>query len=430
MGAVDLPLFNFETKLLVNWQLARYLTGTGLATFADRLAQVQLLSTVVMSGPDGEGLGSNTLALLLPFVLFSYAFGAQADRHDNRKLLISITVVRALLVLIIPTMLMSLGATGPIIPLSVFALCTCSAFCSVLNFGIIPSLAIDPKHLRPANAAALLTTTTATLAAVSTTPFLSEIWLPHETLRFAAIVYFVAMFFYWTLDRSKTQKIQIVSNDTMEVATFFKIHRNAISIFRLGFFLHFGHGVMFWLFLVFCLQNTQLNNAQSFNLFAAIAVGFVIGSVLSLTFTKHFRGSSLIGYSTLIAAASCTIFVLLGTNLWMRYFLIIIGTTGATTLIAIDAIMQKFFNGKLRAKVFGAILCLSTGGFAIATVCTEQLTTHYSALTILRGIAAGWLIYTLLVVLTSKKLRNKLLKPNHSKRSRTSAESTTAAIKK
>ncbi len=401
-----------------------------MATFADRLAQMQLLSTVVMSGPDGQGLGSNTLALLLPFVLFSYGFGAQVDRHDNRKLLISVTVVRALLVLIIPTLLTWIGATGPIIPLSVFALCSCIAFCSVLNFGIVPRLATEPQKLRQANAATLLTTTAATLAAVSATPFLSDIWMPHETLRFAAIVYFIAMYFYWTIDRSKTQKILVVSNDTQAVATFFKIHRHAISIFRLGLFLNFGHGVMFWLLLVFCLQNTQLNNAQSFNLFAAVAVGFVTGSVLSLTFTKHFRGSSLITYSTLIAAASCTVFVILGTNLWMRYFLLIIGTTGATTLVTIDSIMQKVFNSKLRAKVYGAILCLSTGGFAITTVCLEQLTTHYSAITILRATAAGWLIYTLFVLLASKKLRNKLFKPNQAAQSKASATDTSSAIKK
>jgi predicted MFS family arabinose efflux permease len=426
----DLPLL-IRDKALVNWQLARYLTGTGLATFADRLAQVQLLSTVVMSGPDGQGLGSNTLSLVLPFVLFSYAIGSVVDRTNNRKLLITVTVARALLVLSIPTILTSLGATGPIIPLCISTLCACIAFSTITNFGVIPRLVTAHTQLRSANAASLLTAATATLFAVSISPFLAEIWLPHETLRFASVLYFIAMFFFWTIDNTRTKTISAAADDIKEVAKALHENNGVISIFRLALFAHIGHGLFYCMFLVFCLQNTQLNNAQSFNIFATIALGFLAGAVASMTWIKQIKASSTIGFSTMAAAIACLLFSILGSNAtWMRIFLLIMGTTGATALIAIDLLLQRQFDHKVRAKIYGAIVCLSAAAYTIAIVGVEQIATRYSALTILRGIAVGWLSYAFLVALSSKKLKNQLLKAQSDTTTTKSAKAIRSPIKK
>ncbi len=415
----------------MNWQLARYFLGTGLATFADRSAQVQLLSTVVMSGPDGQGLGSNTLSLLMPFVLFSYALGAQADNQDNRKLLITTTLIRGLLLLCIPTILTSLGATGPIVPLSIFALSTCIVICTILDFALLPRLANSTKQLATANAISLLTITTATLAAVSITPFLSDIWLPHETLRMAAILHFVAMVLFWTLDRTRTKILPRSINETEELANVFKIRKGSISVFRLGFFAYVGQGIFYCLFLVFCIQNTQLNNAQSSNIFATLALGFLSGAIACLTFFRRIRPSALIGYSTALAALACLLFVTVGSNSTaLRTFLLIMGTTGATTLICMNSLLQREFNCNVRGKVYGAILCLATATYTLAAVGVEQVATHYSALTIVRVMAAGWLSYVVLVALSSDGLKTRWRKARRQHRSKLASKAAQVTLKK
>lgn len=415
----------------MNWPLVRYFLGTGLTTFADRSAQMQLLSTVVMSGPDGQGLGSNTLSLLMPFVLFSYGLGALADNRDNRKLLIATTVVRGLLVLSIPTILTSFGATGAIVPLSIFALSACIVICTILDFALLPRLSNGTKQLRTANAISFFTITAATLAAVSIAPLLSEIWLPHDTLRLCAILYFVAMFLFWTMDRAKTKISPRSVNETEELANVFKIRKGSISVFRLGFFAYVGHGIFYCLFLTFCIQNTQLNNAQSSNLFSILAWGFLSGIVASLTFLRRFKPSALIGYSTALAAIAALLFATAGSNSTsLRIFLLIMGTTGATTLICINSLLQREFNCNVRGKVYGAILCLATATYTLAAVGVEQVATHYSALTIVRVMAAGWLSFIVLVAISSNGIKSRWHRARGAQKTKLTADSTQVTIEK
>lgn len=416
---------------VVNWQLVRYFLGTGLTTFADRLAQMQLLSTVVMSGPDGQGLGSNTLSLLMPFVLFSYALGALADNQDNRKVLIATTLLRGLLVLSVPTILTSLGATGVIIPSSIFALSACIVICTILDFALLPRLAIGTRQLRTANALSLFTTTAATLAAISIAPLLSEIWLPHDTLRIAAIFYFVAMCLFWTMDRAKTKSSPRSVNETEELANVFKIRKGSISIFRLGFFAYVGHGIFYCLFLIFCIQNTQLNNAQSSNIFATLAWGFLSGIVVSLTVFKRFKPSALIGYSTALATLACLTFAAAGSNSTsLRIFLLAMGTTGATTLICINSLLQREFNRNVRGKIYGAILCLATATYTLAAVGVEQVATHYSALTIIRVMAAGWLTFVVLIAISSNGVKTRLSKARRKHKFKAAGTSAQVTVEK
>jgi predicted MFS family arabinose efflux permease len=407
----------------VNWQLARYFLGTGLATFADRLAQVQLLSAVVMSGPDGQGLGSNTLSLLMPLVLFSYGFGALADRRDNRKLLFIATAARGLLVLSIPTILSTFGATGMIIPICIFAISTCIVSAGILDITLMPRLMLSPKQLRKANAISLFATTAATLASVSIAPFLSDVWLPHETLRLAAIFYFIAMFLFWTLDRRKTEIAPRKLNDTEELDSLFKVRRSSISLFRLQFLTYVAHCFFYCLLLVFCLQNTQFNNAQASSLFTNIALGFMSGTIASLTFLKRNKPSSLIGYGTSLSALACLLFIIIGnTTGALKIFLLTVGTAGGITIVSSLCLMQKEFNQNVRGKVYGAILCLSTAVYALTAVAVEQITVQYSAFTILKILASAWLIFALIAALSSHGLKNRWHRARHKRKSKLSSK--------
>ena len=377
---------------LVNWQLAKYLAGTALSTFADRLAQIQLLSIVVLSGPAGEGLGSNTVSLLLPFVLLSYALGAQADRFSKRKSLVVISILRVLIVLVIPTILVTLGAAGPIIPLCIFILCSCIAFCSTLNFAIAPELT---NKFKKANACILLTMTAATLAAIAVSPFISEIWLPYETLRFAAIVYFIAMFAFWTMRTTSENKRP--GNDLQQVMLHFRSHKLALGFFRLAAFLHFGNIFVYSMLLIFSLQNTQLNNTSAVNLFASIATGFAAGAILMLGPFRSVRASRLISNSTVVAAILCGAFGLFGSLDWLKYFLIALGTAHATILITMDSITQSSFAPHIRGKVYGAMISLASAAVLMAIVLVEQVTIRYSAVTIIRFVCLGYGVFTILL---------------------------------
>lgn len=407
----------------MNWQLARYLFGTGVATFADRLAQVQLLSTVVMSGPDGQGLGSNTLALLMPFVLFSYGFGALVDSRDNRKLLIFTSALRGLLMIGIPTVLVSFGATGIIIPSTIFALCMCTVSSSILDFALVPRLLSRFEQSRSANAALLLVNTSATLSAVVCAPALAEIWLPHESLRVAALMYFLAMVFFWSMSRSSTAALSPIGGDQQDLAKLFRVKKGSIALFRMSFILQLAHGIFFSLFLVFCIQNTQFNNAQISNIFATLATGFIAGAIASLTFLRRTKPSRLIGYSTLCTALACLIFIAIGnTSSLLRLFLLTVGTAGATTLISINSLMQKEFGANVRGKVYGAILSLTAAVYTLTAVGIEQITIQYSAHTIIKIICGAWLFCVGFTAITSTGLKARWHKARRKGKSKLSSK--------
>jgi fucose permease len=239
------------------------------------------------------------------------------------------------------------------------------------------------------------------------------------------------MFFFWTLDRTKTKVFPRSINETEELANVFKIRKGSISVFRLGFFAYVGHGIFYCLFLVFCIQNTQLNNAQSSNIFATLACGFLSGAFASLTFFRRIKPSALIGYSTALAAMACLFFVTVGSNSTsLRIFLIIMGTTGATTLICMNSLLQREFNCNVRGKVFGAILCLATSAYTLAAVGVEQVATHYSAVTIIRVMAAGWLSYVILVALSSNGLKSRWRRTRRQHQSKLSSKAAQVTLKK
>lgn len=403
----------------MNWQLARYLFGTGLATFADRLAQVQLLSTVVMSGPDGQGLGSNTLALLMPFVLFSYGFGALVDGRDNRKLLIITSALRGVLLIGIPTILMSVGATGIIIPATIFVLCTCTVICIILDFALVPRLLSRLGLSRSANAAVLLVNTTATLTALMCAPALAEIWLPQESLRVAALLYFLAMVIFWTLNRSLTASPTSEVDGQQDLTNLFRIKKGSVALFRLSFLAQLTHGIFFSLFQVFCIQNTQFNNAQALNIFATLATGFISGAIASLTFLRRTKPSHVLGYCSLASTIACLLFIAIGNNSSaLRLFLLTVGTAGATTIISVNSLMQKEFSANVRGKVYGAILSLTAAVYTLTAVAVEQITIQYSALTIIKIICGAWLFCVGLAAVTSTGLKvrwHKLRRKRESK---------------
>lgn len=376
-----------------------------------------------MSGPAGEGLGSNTLSLLLPYLIFSYGLGALADRSDNRRLLIAVTLVRGLLLLIIPTVLTSFGATGIIIPMSIFSLSACTVLSSILDFAILPRLAINNQQLRRANATVVSITTCSTLAAVSIAPVLSEVCLPNESLRIAALFYFVAMVIFWMLDRSKTEIAVRSEGATEELSNLFKTKKGSISIFRLSFLAYAAQGIFYSLFLVFCIQNTQFNNGAASNIFATLAFGFLAGAVSLLTFLKKFKPSSLLGYSTICGAISCIFFLALGNTPWaLKVFLLSIGTVCATILISINMLLQKEFNANVRGKIIGAILSLTAAIYTVAAFAIEQITIQFSAFTIIKIVAGAWLVLVSLALLSSRALQNRWRRARQKNKSKLSSK--------
>jgi predicted MFS family arabinose efflux permease len=407
----------------VNWQLARYFFGTALATFADRLTQLQLLSAVVMSGPDGQGLGSNTLSLLMPFVLFSYGLGAQADSRDSRKLLLVATAARGLLVLSVPTIFTSFGATGSLVPISIFAISIGIVIGTLSEVTLLPRLVLTFSDLRKANAISLLVATASTLAAVTVAPFLTEMWLPHETLRLSAIFYFLAMFCFWTIPRQTIETQPRHSNDTEELANLIKAKKGSISLFRMLFLTQVAHSFFYCLLLVFCLQNTQFNNGQASNMFTNIALGLMSGSIASLTFLKRYRPGSMIGLGTLLSALACLVFIIAGnTGAALKMFLLTMGTASGITLVSIQLLLEKKFNRHVRGKIYGAILALSTAIFVLSAVTVEQLTVQYSVFTIVKILAASWLIYTSVIAASSNGLKSRWRKRRLRQKSKLSSK--------
>lgn len=414
----------------MNFQFARYLLGSAMAVVADRLTQVQLLSLVVLSGPDGQGLGSNTLYLLLPYILFSYAFGVLVDSTNLRKLLVATSALRGLAVLAAPTILTAMAAWSPLIPGFIFVLSICLSLSAILDFTVCPLLASSKRDWGAANAARLLASTLATMLAINVAPIVSVMWLPHETLRIAALFYFTSMFLYWTLNRQKLEVPNFdkdgASGQTSQVqmlASFFKSKASAITMFRLSFGVLTLSGIFYELFLVFCLQNTQLNNAQSITMFSAVALGSIAGGFSAVKLLKVYRPSLIIGYSLLIASVACLLCSFFPLNgILVRVFLTIMGTTSATSIAAIDTLIQRIFAAPLRGKIFGALLSLTALVFTAATLSVEQITMHYSAQTIVRMVSASWLVLAIVGAFTSSGFKKRWRQARRRKISQRSLE--------
>ena len=381
----------------MNRQLAKYLSATFLATFADRLAQFQLLSIVVLSGPDGSGFGINTFALLFPLIIWGFGAGALADWLNKRKLLVVASIARAALTLMIPTALIGTGAVGPEIAGFLFLLVSITVLSWVTGFGIVPE--IDAK-LRSANACSMLVAMVATACALVVNLNLNDLWLPTYNLRFAALLYLAAAIVFSTVKRVQVpvHKAQCMQKHSSLIM----LGGAQKALFKTLYFLYFTNALPFYMMLSMYLQNSPLNNGTILELFASIATGFACGAILMLAFGKHLASSGQIFWNVLLNIALCLSFSIWGTAWSTKPFLILLGMLNAVVLIHIDTLAQRIIPPPARAKVYGASMAMSGIGYTLATLVFEQLAVRYSTVTTLQTFSLTLLILSGCFLIVSK----------------------------
>jgi len=381
------------------------MVASSISALADRLAQMQLLSIVVLSGPGGEGFGSKSIVLLLPFLLLAAPAGFMADKWDRRRSQIALSLLRALLVLSVPTLLTYQLASTTTVTVCLFCLLS---FVAVSIPSYLVSLQENSKNTIAVYAGAMLLDLLATIAAVFIFATLSNFSFPHETLRICAIFYLISMFIWWT-----TRARAPVQPGNVSFLGYIKMHKFAAPCLRLIFLCDALCGLLYINFYLFCLQNVQLANEDTGKIFLTIACGFLSGTLIAIwsktpakQMLKFFLLESLIIYAFFCAA---------GSHELLLAFSFLAGLSGACVFLHANAQAQKLVPRQLRGQVIGARISVTTAILLASSLSAEQLAIRYSGLTLMKILSIESAVLGILVFLFRNQVSRHLNKSPHLK---------------
>ena len=400
--------------LLLNAESAKSLAAAALSALADRLAQFQLLSLIVLSGPAGEGFGSKSVVILIPFIFMSIPAGLLADRLQKRRILIASNLLRALLVLGLPTLFSYQLPSSTSVSVCIFALLSLIAL-SVSPYLTLLQLQVmrrDKAEIgnRASNAdlaytAAILVDLAATALIVSVFPLLSTIWMPQETLRICTVAYLVSMFGWWM-----TKPVAKTSGET--IARYFVRHSYALPALRLQCICDALCGLLYVDFYLFCLQGIQLGNEDTTKLFLCILAGFFFGALISIIRVASIMSTmpdrQLIKWLLLQTLILCSFFAWAGTHQLVGPFAFFAGLSSASLFLRSNLQTQKLVPIHLRGQFTGARICLSTTILLASALSAEQMALRYSGLTVMKILSIESAVLCVLLILFRKNVSQRL----------------------
>lgn len=382
-------------------ELTKLVTAVLLTTFADRLAQLQLLSFVVLSGPSGEGSGSSAFALLLPSVVFGFLAGSIADKTNRRLGILYSTVARGVIVVAVPTLIALFGASGFTIALSLAVLNTCTTLFSVEVFSITPDYFARPNamRLKQANAAIWMAVLIGSLLAILLSNLASEQMIPADSLRACFAIYCFGAFILWSLrSLPKCSKSQGSASDFVETFKYLARHKRVLNFIRLSTVTTFAASIWLTSAIALSMENFLLTGIDLRQLLGYLSVGMIGGALLAVTWLKSLPAEKLL-YTGCLLLILMSALLAFSFNLRVEVASIsLLGAASSMVLIASDSFLQAMTPRKVRGRVVGIRNVLVSGAILIFIVVLEQFVVHLSGLAVTRILAVASLCSSLLLL--------------------------------
>ena len=404
---------SFIKKLgpLGNIEFSKLFFGQIFSHFADAIVQFLLVAILldISDGGAGKSIAIMFFIFLLPQFLLSPFSGALCDRI-SRKIILSVSALfRAVTVMLI--VFSAPHLTENMIFIFALILGIGAAFFYPAKMSAVTNV-VKSSQLKYANAITSPVEEIALLIGAFIAGFIFKLG-SNVAFSIVALMYFIAFlltgFIKYLIPQNYFVKKE-KTNDMTVALNYLKKHKKALYLVGLAILLQF---------IVASFSNslnaliTDYYNLPFENLTylrTLLGVGMLVGAVTTIYFTRMMRIPHLFACGfivlcvTLITAPLCKTVE----SAWM--WLIPIGMADAVIFVMLDTILQKVTPDRVRGKIFGLQLTLTTLSFLIGTVVVANIIGFINPLNVFKGIAFLSFILAVLVLIVDKPFRYFLLK--------------------
>ena len=370
-----------DRQLVRNANFVLLVGGQFISQIGDRLAMVAFPWLVYKTTGSAVSTGVVLALFTLPYVLFGAVAGGVLDRIDRRGVMVAADIARGGLVLAVPFVAThSLDA--------VFALAFLTA-CATVFFdpglmALLPDI-VPPRELLRANSVLAASVNITEIVGYSFAGFI----VYYVTLRTAftvdaatfgvSAVTLLAM----TLRResgpetgsktiARTKLRPAFWADIREGFSYLRHHAGLRANTALIVAVTAGVGAFYP--LTFLLAVERFHGPRSFGFMeAAIAVGYVSGSVLVGALAKRLRKGLAITTGLMLMGLCCALPWLLHSLPLILIDLVVLGAANAAMLISIDTYVQATVPANLRGRIWGVRFTLTQGAYAVGVLVAGAL---------------------------------------------------------
>ena len=360
------------------------------AQMASQLADKFLVYTllIVVFGLTGRSSTQSLvlLAYTLPSIVLSAPAGVYADRHDKRSLMLSTSLVRGVLVLLMPVCLVTPGLSGQPWPLIVITLLF-SAVGQVFapaEAASIPFL-VNRDQIMLATSLFMTTVVATLVAGVPLASITIKIFGTRVPFLVAAALFFVAAVLVWRMRIS----LRAAARAHVREQHVWREMREGLAIMATDPGLRVGLGqltvALVVVFTIFALGPAYMARVlgrppEDTYLLLLPATAGVVGTALALgRWQHHVRRSialvvsAVVGGLILVATGFVpALLIRTGATIWLSPFTIVLGvalgSALGTLLVVGFTVIQERTDEASRGRVFGGIFTVVNAASAIPLV--------------------------------------------------------------
>lgn len=395
---------------LANFEFDKLFVGQIFSHFADAIVQFLFVATLLQfSGNAGKSIAIMFFVFLLPQFLISPFTGALCDRFSRKLILSASCLLRALTVV------------GFIFTLQNVSQLSVYAFAFVLGIGaafFYPAKmsavtnVVSSSQLKFANALIAPIGAIALLLGAFTANYLVQFndYIPFTII---AAMYLIASVLTGALKFSIPQNYFVSKNkpnDMVVALNYLQKHKRALYLVGLSICLQFIVAVFSNSLNALITDYYGLSFADLTFLRSLLGVGIILGMIVTLYFARIIRVPHLFATSFIVLFAALITAPLCKTVSSAWAWLIPIGIADAVLLVMLDTILQKVTPDRVRGKIFGLQLTLTTCSFLAGTAVVANVIGFMNPLNVFRGVAVFSFLMAALILIFDKSFRYFLLK--------------------
>ena len=317
-------------------------------------------------------MATTGLLFVLPFLLFSHAFGVLADRFSKRNVVVAAKVLEIVVMVLGCVAIVTRSIRG--VYAVMFLMSTQSALFGPAKYGILPEL-VGSVRLSKANGLIVGATYLAIITGTFATPFLLDVVLSGNYLLvgvFCACVAVAGCTSSLLLPRTAPASSDKRFRPLFLVEIFRTLNRSA----AIPFLLFAIVAASFFTYTAAFLQQNMilhgeaalgLNWFQSVYLFTVTAAGIGTGAVLAGRLSGRSVELGIFPVGALGLVAACFAATMVPPSLWvMRVVVFVMGVSAGLYIVPLTAYVQLKSPATSRGEVLASLNFLSFGGVALA----------------------------------------------------------------
>lgn len=394
---------------IANIEFDKLFLGQLFSHFADAIVQFLIVAILLnMADNAGASIAMTFFAFLLPQFLVSPFSGALCDRF-SRKAVLSLSCLYRVLVLV--GLVASIEHLTPFgLNLFACALGLGAAFFYPAKMSAVTNV-VKSSQLKFANA---LTSSIGAVAllfgAFGANCFINQMGVRNSFIAVAAM-YLVGAILTGLIKFSIPQNLVETTEKGLNVALkYLKSHKKALYLVGLSISLQFIVAIFSNSLNALITDYYGLGFSDLTYLRTLLGAGIVGGMFVTLYFARIIRIPHLFASAFIILCIALMTAPLCRSVNTAWCWLIPIGMADAVLLVMLDTILQKVTPDRVRGKIFGLQLTLSTLSFLVGTLIVANVIGFINPLNVFKGVAVFSFMLAAAILLFDKSFRYFLLK--------------------